>query len=121
MTLLDQLKAQQRRERAKGKKTKAKKGGGKKRVPSLTPSQSKSRVAKLRAQGYTVTRRRLPDGTLVVLKSKKKKKKSSAPKRMKSRGERLRALLKGYYRRGELGKASRLRARMKKAGLSTKT
>lgn len=52
-------------------------------------------------------------------KAPAKRKKTATPKRMKSRGERLRATLKGYYKRGELGKASKLRARMKKAGLST--
>lgn len=57
MSLLSELKAMQRRRQPK----------------RLTAKQSQKRVAKLRAQGYTVRRVRLPNGDVVVLKSKKKK------------------------------------------------
>lgn len=149
MTLLDELKAQQRRAKKKAKKKaskkrkkKARKKASKKRVRSLSAAASKTRVAKLRAAGYKVSRLRMPDGTIVVLRSKKKAKKKAAKKRKKKRGEaigaysfgalmrrggkrkinveRTRARIRNLYKQGELAQANKLRAKLKAAGYDYK-
>lgn len=109
--------------RATKKKTRKKTTRRKKQnPPALTKAQSRDRIAHLRAQGYTVKKYRMPDGTIVVTKSKKKatKKKATkkkAAKRPASSAAAMRKRLAGYYKRRELGKASKLRAKMRRAGL----
>lgn len=150
-TLLQQLKAQQRRERnggskkkrkkkaTKKRKKKARKKTSKKRVRRMTPRASNARVAKLRAAGYKVSRVMMPDGTIVVLRSKKAKK---AAKKRKKRGEavgaysfgalmrrggkrklnveRTRSRIRNLYKQGELAQANKLRAKLKAAGYDYK-
>jgi hypothetical protein len=127
MTLLDELKRLKKRRANGGKKKAKKKAKRKKRAPkrvrSLSGAASKTRVAKLRAAGYKVSRVRLPDGTTVVLRSKKPVKKvQSFGAMMRQGGKRklnvakTRTRIKNLYKQGELAQANKLRAKLKAAG-----
>jgi len=69
------------------------------------PAKKKRKASKRRAKKRKTTKRK-------ATKRKATKKTSSAAS--------LRKRLAGYYKRGELGKASKLRARMRKKGMKVK-